>query len=228
MTADVPLFSLTALGAVLGLDAVSFPQAMLSRPIVAATLGGAVVGDAYSGLLAGAALEFVALETLPVGASRYPEWGSASVVGGALIGAYGEGSPGALSMTLLAAIATGWIGGWTMVQLRGANAAMARRLRPAINAGSANAVVGLQFAGLLADFIRGGVLTLIALIAFDPLMNAALGVWGANARYSRAVSVAVAASVASGAVWKLFRGTAGARWYLVGGLALGLLAMALS
>ena len=228
MMPDVPLVSLALLGAVLGLDAVSFPQAMLSRPIVAATLGGAVAGDPFSGLLAGAALEFVALETLPVGASRYPEWGSASVVGGALIGAAGEASPGALSVTLLAAIATGWIGGWTMVQLRGANAAMARRLRPAINAGSANAVIGLQFAGLLADFIRGGLLTLVALTVFNPLMRAALGVWAANARYSRAVSIGVAASVASGAVWKLFRGTAGARWYLLGGLALGLLAMALS
>lgn len=225
---DIPLLSLTLLGAVLGLDAVSFPQAMLSRPIVAATLGGAVTGDMFSGLLAGATLELVALETLPVGASRYPEWGSASVVGGALIGAYGETSPGSLSMTLFAAIATAWIGGWTMVQLRGTNAAMARRLRPAINAGNPHAVVGLQFAGLLADFIRGAVLTLAALIVFDPLMHAALGVWGASPRYSRAVSVGVAAAVASGAVWKLFRGAAGARWYLIGGLGLGLLAMALA
>jgi PTS system mannose-specific IIC component len=225
---DLPLASLAALGAVLGLDAVSFPQAMLSRPLVAATLGGAVVGDAYSGLLAGAALEFVALETLPVGASRYPEWGSASVVAGALIGAYGETSPGSLSVALFAAIATGWIGGWTMVQMRSLNAVMARRLRPAINAGEPNAVVGLQFAGLFADFVRGGALTLLALLVFGPLMHAALGVWGANARYSRAVSIAVAASVASGAVWKLFRVTTGARWYLVAGLALGLIAMAIS
>ena len=225
---DLPLATLAALGAVLGLDAVSFPQAMLSRPLVAATLGGAVVGDAYSGLLAGAALEFVALETLPVGASRYPEWGSASVVAGALIGAYGETSPGSLSVALFAAIATGWIGGRTMVQMRSLNAVMARRLRPAINAGQPNAVVGLQFAGLFADFVRGGALTLLALLVFGPLMHAALGVWGANARYSRAVSIAVAASVASGAVWKLFRATTGARWYLVAGLALGLLAMAMS
>ena len=36
------------------------------------------------GLLLGAALELIALETLPFGASRYPEWGSASVVGGAI------------------------------------------------------------------------------------------------------------------------------------------------
>jgi mannose/fructose/N-acetylgalactosamine-specific phosphotransferase system component IIC len=228
VTPDLPLALLTLLGAVLGLDAVSFPQAMLSRPIVAATLGGAVVGDPFSGLLAGATLELVALETLPVGASRYPEWGSASVVAGGLIGSYGQASAGSLSVTLFAAIATGWIGGWTMVQLRGTNATMARRLRPAINAGRPGAVVGLQFAGLFADFVRGGALTLAALLAFNPLMRAALGVWGASPRYSRAISVAVAASVASGAVWKLFRGTVGARWYLLAGLALGLLAMALT
>lgn len=225
---NAPLLSLTVMGAVLGLDAVSFPQAMLSRPIVASTLGGAIVGDPLAGLLAGAALEFVALETLPVGASRYPEWGSASVVGGALIGSYGEASAGALSVTLFAAIATAWIGGWTMVQMRGLNAAMARRFRAGINAGSPNAVVGLQFAGLFADFLRGGALTLVSLLVFDPLMHAALGVWGASPRYSRAVAVAVAASVASGAVWKLFRGTANARWYLLGGLALGLVAMAVA
>jgi len=72
------------LGAILGLDVVSFPQAMLSRPIVASTLAGALGGSASDGLLAGVFLEMMALETLPVGASRYPEWGTASVVGGAL------------------------------------------------------------------------------------------------------------------------------------------------
>ena len=39
------LLPLTLLGAVLGLDVVSFPQAMLSRPIVSATLAGALVGE---------------------------------------------------------------------------------------------------------------------------------------------------------------------------------------
>ena len=37
---------LAVLGAMLGLDVVSFPQAMISRPIVAATLGGAFTGHA--------------------------------------------------------------------------------------------------------------------------------------------------------------------------------------
>ena len=84
----IDLIPLALLGGVLGLDVVSFPQAMISRPLVAATLGGALLGQASSGLLLGAALELIALETLPFGASRYPEWGSASVVGGAIFASH--------------------------------------------------------------------------------------------------------------------------------------------
>ena len=47
-TAILPLM---LLGAVLGLDTVSFPQAMFSRPLVSATLGGAMVGSPLGGLM---------------------------------------------------------------------------------------------------------------------------------------------------------------------------------
>ena len=50
------LLPIAALGGLVGMDVVSFPQAMWSRPIVAATLAGALSGDARAGLLAGAAL----------------------------------------------------------------------------------------------------------------------------------------------------------------------------
>ena len=80
------LLPLAVLAGVIGLDVVSFPQVMVSRPIVAATIGGAFVGAPVAGLLCGAALECLALEALPVGASRYPEWGSSSVVAGAIAG----------------------------------------------------------------------------------------------------------------------------------------------
>jgi PTS system mannose-specific IIC component len=81
----VAVLPIALLGGLLGLDVVSFPQAMFSRPLVAATLAGALLGQPSSGLLIGVALELVALETLPFGASRYPEWGSAAVVGGAIL-----------------------------------------------------------------------------------------------------------------------------------------------
>ena len=86
--ASSTLIPIALLGGVLGLDVVSFPQAMISRPLVAATLAGALIGEAASGVLLGAALELIALETLPFGASRYPEWGSASVVGGAIFASH--------------------------------------------------------------------------------------------------------------------------------------------
>src|SRR5918997_423225 len=97
---------LVLLGAVLGLDVVSFPQAMISRPIVAATVAGAFVGEPSSGLLIGVVLELIALDTLPLGASRYPEWGSASVVGGALFAANAAFTPGAMAIAVLGTLAT--------------------------------------------------------------------------------------------------------------------------
>ena len=106
------------LGALLGLDVVSFPQAMVSRPIVASTLAGTLVGNPPAGLLIGVVLEMIALDTLPFGASRYPEWGSAAVVGGALFAAQPMGMPGALPASMLAALLTASISGWSMVVLR--------------------------------------------------------------------------------------------------------------
>lgn len=125
-TGVVGLLPFALLGAVCGLDVVSLPQAMISRPLVAATVGGALAGNAGVGLLVGAAVELIALETLPVGASRYPEWGSASVVAGALAAAAPLHSPGALPVAMLAALGTAWIGGWTMIALRRWNAARSR------------------------------------------------------------------------------------------------------
>ena len=216
------IYLIALLGAITGLDVVSFPQAMISRPIVAATITGVLLGDAAGGLLVGATLELIALETLPVGASRYPEWGSASVVGGALFALRPEPTAGTLTMAVLGALATAWVGGWTMYVIRRFNGAIARRWIPTLGLGSGRAVIAIQTAGIAADFARGGLLTLIAMTALDPLASAMVGLWSLDARLSRAVVVAAAAAVAAGAVWKLFHNTPAARWYFLGGLAMGL------
>lgn len=217
----IDLIPLALLGGLLGLDVVSFPQAMISRPIVAATCAGALIGQPTSGVLVGAALELIALETLPFGASRYPEWGSASVVAGAIFASHPDQPAGAMSISVLGALATTWIGGWTMVKLRRMNAVWAGRQRGALEAGSRGAVVGLQLAGMTADFVRGALLTAIAYAALAPIATACLEIWSFDARVSRAVVAGIAASVAGGAAWKLFHSTSGARWFFVGGLGLG-------
>lgn len=215
------------LGAVLGLDVVSFPQAMISRPLVAATLAGAIVGEPGRGLLVGAILELVALETLPVGASRYPEWGSAAVVGGALYALHPEGAAGALVLAVTCALATAFVGGESMILLRRLNGQLARAQAPALQRGSLRSVSLLQFAGLGFDLLRGFALTVVALCLSLPLLATAVGHWGADARLSRAVVVSVAATVAGSAVWKLFHLVPRARLLFAAGLAAGLLRLAL-
>jgi len=210
------------LGGVLGLDVVSFRQAMISRPLVAATITGILIGQPASGLLIGATLELIALETLPFGASRYPEWGSASVVGGAIFSSNPSHPAGAMTCAIVAALATTWVGGWTMVKLRQANAVWAGQRREALEAGSRGAVISLQLVGMTADLLRGIALTAIAYALLAPLAEFCIRTWTMDARVSRAIAVATAASVAGGAAWKLFHSTAGARWFFIGGLVAGL------
>jgi len=71
-------------GTLVALDLVSVPQAMLSRPLVAGTVAGWIVGDVEAGLRVGIVLELFALDVLPIGAVRYPDYGPATVVGVAL------------------------------------------------------------------------------------------------------------------------------------------------
>jgi mannose/fructose/N-acetylgalactosamine-specific phosphotransferase system component IIC len=217
------LLPISLLGGLLGLDVVCFPQMMFSRPLVAATIAGAFVGDATTGILVGAILELIALATLPFGASRYPEWGSSAVVGGALAAALQTDRAGALTLGVLGGLATAWISGWTLVKLRQLNAWLARRKRPALDAGARGTVVGLQLAGLTADIVRAALLTAVCYGLLFPVANAAVGVWTFDDRTSRAVVVAIAGAVAVSAAWTNFHTARHARWYFAGGLAIGLL-----
>ncbi|MDP9177531.1 MAG: PTS sugar transporter subunit IIC [Gemmatimonadota bacterium] len=212
----VPIVLLAAL---LGLDVVTFPQAMISRPVVAATAAGAFLDNAFAGLMIGAVLELIALGMLPFGASKYPEWGSASVVGGALFAAQHGSPPGALAVSVLAALLTAVVSGWSMVKLRRINAFRATRLRSELDAGSANAIVGLQIFGLTADFVRGGLVALAAMLVFRSLVPAVVAAWNTGAVYSQAIVVAIAAVVAAGAVWKIFHSIPHAAVFFLAGLA---------
>ena len=206
------------LGALLGLDVVSFPQAMISRPIVAATLAGAFIGHPPAGLLIGVVLEMIALDTLPFGASRYPEWGSAGVVGGALFGAQPHGMPGALPACLLAALLTASISGWSMVVLRRLIATRLEQTRDRIEEGSRNALLSLHLSGMSMDLLRGGLVTITAMMIFAPLVRAIVAIWGSDSAPSRAVVVVIAAIVAGAALWKVFHSVRHVLWFFLAGL----------
>ena len=203
------------------MDVVTFPQAMISRPIVAATVAGAFIGDATAGLVMGAVLELLALEMLPFGASRYPEWGSASVVGGSLFAAQAGSPAGALAASLFAALVTAMLSGKSMVWLRRFNASLAAREHTALENGSRKAVTGLQLFGLSADLVRGFSVTLVAMLVFSPLIRAIVASWGTDSRYSRAVVTVIVAAVSAGAIWKIFHLVPRARLLFIAGLVIG-------
>ena len=209
------------LGAIVGLDMVSFPQVMIARPLVSATLAGALLGRPSAGLLIGVVLELIALETLPFGASRYAEWGSAGAVGGAVFAAQPPHTPAGLSMGVLAALATALLSSRSMVVLRQQNGRYAVSMRDAINAGSASAVTSVQLRGLVTDLIRGGIVTLASLLIFLPLTHQLLTHWNNDAMHSRAFVIALAGMIAAGAVWRLFHTTVRGGWLFLVGLGVG-------
>jgi len=191
---------------------------MVSRPIVAATLAGAFIGNPPAGLLIGVVLEMIALDTLPFGASRYPEWGSAGVVGGALFAAQPPTMPGALPASLLAALLTASISGWSMVVLRRLIASRLERTRDRMEEGSRDALLSLHISGMSMDLLRGGLVTITAMMIFAPLVRAIVAVWGSDSAPSRAVVVVIAAMVAGGALWKVFHSVRYVLWFLLAGL----------
>ena len=191
---------------------------MISRPIVAATLSGGLIGHPGSGLLIGVVLELIALDTLPFGASRYPEWGSAGVVGGALFSAQSPGMPGALPASMLAALLTASISGWSMVVLRRFIARRLEKSRDRIEEGSRDALMSLHLSGMSMDLLRGALVTLTAMMIFAPLVRAIVAVWGSESAASRAVVVVIAAVVAGGALWKVYHSVRHVLWFFLAGL----------
>jgi len=204
---------------------VSFPQAMVSRPIVAATLGGAFMGDAVAGLVVGAALECLALESLPVGASRYPEWGSASIVAGAVAtrGA-ADGAlptPAAFAVAVLVGIAAAWFAGWAVVKQRQRIAAFARPRLPRLAAGDRGTVVAIQLAGMAIDLARGTAIGLLFGLPAWALVGWVEPRWSLPEPVARAAVVTAVAAVAAAAVWKDFHAISGTRRLFLLSLAAG-------
>jgi mannose/fructose/N-acetylgalactosamine-specific phosphotransferase system component IIC len=156
------ILSLLLWGALVGLDLVSVPQAMISRPLVAGTVAGWLVGDVEAGLRIGVVFELFALDVLPVGAVRYPDYGPATVAAVVL----GAGAPWELSLGLSAALGLvlAVLGGWSLQIVRRWNARAIQRRAAALAAGESSAIRRLQYGALLRDAARGFILTLLGIV----------------------------------------------------------------
>lgn len=217
----------TAVGVVVGVDLVTVPQAMTARPLVASFLGGWLLGHPMMGLLAGAVLELFALETLPVGAARYPDWGPPAVAAGALladgvrVGTVGSVWPGLLVTVLLAALVAR-LGGWSMQLVRRANGAAIRLLGDRLERGDPRALVALQAGGFVRDAGRAALLTLLALVPGGWLVREVASRWRGPSVLAEDAVLAVAVGAGLWTAWRLFARGGGARW-LAAGVAAGCL-----
>lgn len=139
-------------GTVVGLDLVSVGQVMIARPLVAGTVAGAIAGDPVGGATVGAVLELFALDVLPVGAARYPDYGLGAVAAAATA----AGAPGALGtgVGVCVGLAVAYLGEVGIRAVRGLNTADVRYRREALDAGDSAAVRGTQLRGLMRDTVR--------------------------------------------------------------------------
>lgn len=162
MLDPVMVAALLVWGTIVGVDLVSFPQAMLNRPIVAATLTGFIVGNVELGFRIGVLLECFALDVIPIGATRYPDFGPATVV--ATAGAPFAGWQDATGLGVVIGLLLALAGGKSMEFVRRLNGRVARASAPALASGDPLALARLQQAGLLADTLRSVLLTAAGLL----------------------------------------------------------------
>lgn len=150
-----------AIGAAAGMDAVSWPQILLSRPLVAATVGGAIVGDPAGGFLVGAVLELLTLRFPPYGAASYPDTGPAGIVAGAAFGSLDAGTLAGFAVAVIGGWAVGWLGASSVRFGRRLNGHLVGRLGPGT---SASDLERRHRFAVAMDAVRGALLTAAFLV----------------------------------------------------------------
>jgi mannose/fructose/N-acetylgalactosamine-specific phosphotransferase system component IIC len=156
-----------------GLDLASVLQGLFNRPLLAGAVAGVIIGDPETGLRTGAALELFALDVLPIGASRYADYGAATVA--AVVLGSGQWWEASLGESVLLGLVLAYGGGWTVVLHRRLTMAVLRRAAPALDRGDPGVAVRVHLAGLLSDLVRSaalagfGMTTAILLRSAPPL-----------------------------------------------------------
>jgi mannose/fructose/N-acetylgalactosamine-specific phosphotransferase system component IIC len=195
------MLALSALGGVLALDATSFGQFMISRPLVAATLAGGLLGEPVLGLQIGMFLEFFHLDGMPSGGSRVPEAGPAAVVAVAI--AATVSGPAGLAFGVMAGLLVSELGGLTVGVQRHVNMALIAR----VEAGRVSPLRlnGVHLFAMFLDFARGGIITAVGVSVGTRGVGIAHDAWTLSSEATVALIV-VAASIHLGALLKEFGG----------------------
>jgi len=76
----------------------------------------------------------------------------------------------------------------------------------------------LHLSGMSLDLLRGGLVTITAMLIFAPLVKAIVAVWGSESAASHAVVVVIAATVGGAALWKIFHSVRRVLWFALAGV----------
>lgn len=163
---------LAVLGAVVAVDATSLGQLMLSRPLIAGTLAGALVGMPLEGALIGALMEIMSLGILPVGAARYPETGTAAVAAVGTMGLAGAAPlPEGLLLVLLYGLVWQRLFGATVVAERYLNERLVHAGEEDERADLHDRIERWHLTSMTVDLLRGAIATVVAILAGVPLLR---------------------------------------------------------
>lgn len=190
---------LAILGAVVAVDATSLGQLMLSRPLIAGTLAGALVGMPLEGALIGALMEIMSLGILPVGASRYPETGTAAVAAVGTMGLAGAAPlPEGLLLVLLYGLVWQRLFGATVVAERYLNERLVHAGEEDERADLHDRIERWHLTSMTVDLLRGAVATVMAILAGVPLLRFTIEFMVLPGAIAAAAVAAAAAAVLMG------------------------------
>ena len=212
--------ALTMLGGIVALDASSFGQLMLSRPLVAGALAGWIVGMPLEGALIGAMLEALSLSILPVGAAKYPETGTAAIAAVGTLGFSGvTPTPASLLLILVYGLLWQRAAGSTVIGGRYINERLVRAGRSSTT--RMDRLIQLRhLESMVLDVMRGTIITMVALLLGVPLVRFAVTHWQAPSPLASLV-IAISASAVLAGTAPLFVDAQRGRLYLVAGLLWG-------
>jgi mannose/fructose/N-acetylgalactosamine-specific phosphotransferase system component IIC len=204
-------------GTVVGLDLATVGQVMVARPFVAAAVAGWIVGDVQTGLIVGVILELFALEVLPFGAARYPDYG----VGAVAAVATAAGAPGHFGIGIGVAVGLiiAYLGEIAIQLVRQRTAMDVQRRREAIDSGDVTTIHRTHLRGIRRDAQRSlGLAGLGLLMATVVRVAAPFTLRGAVLLTAVAVGVGLGTTFVSGLrIGRHARG--GWVWFVTGLLA---------
>jgi mannose/fructose/N-acetylgalactosamine-specific phosphotransferase system component IIC len=202
-------------GTLVGLDLISVPQMMISRPIVAGPVAGAILGDLATGLALGVVFELFQYDILPVGAARYPEYGPATVA--AVSAAQAGAGATSLGFGVLVGLTTGLVGGVSLHFVHRLNARAVHAAAPALEAGDPRVLVRLHVAGIARDAVRAALVTAVGLTGAQLVRAYLAGAYTVRGVAGLAVAGA-AGALAVGTAGTLRRAGRGPalRWFAAG------------